>query len=74
MDLHLEGTFIIKPKEFYDERGAFFKLYNREILKSRNMELLFAEDYLPISKKGLIRGFHYQLGLRKGQTSAMQSR
>jgi len=60
-DLPLEGAFIIKPKEFYDERGAFFKLYNREILKSRDVEPLFAEDYISISKKGVIRGLHYQL-------------
>ncbi|NYZ74263.1 dTDP-4-dehydrorhamnose 3,5-epimerase [Candidatus Micrarchaeota archaeon] len=60
-DLPLEGAFIIKPKEFYDERGAFFKLYNREILKSRNVEPFFAEDYISISKKGVIRGLHYQV-------------
>ena len=60
-DLPLEGAFIIKPKEFHDERGAFFKMYTREILKSRGVEPFFPEDYISISKKGVIRGLHYQL-------------
>ncbi len=60
-DLPLRGAFIIKPKEFYDERGAFFKVHDREILKSRNVEPLFPEDYFSISKKGVIRGLHYQM-------------
>lgn len=61
VDMELKDAFIIRPKEFYDERGTFLKLYNREILKSRNVEPFFAEDYISISKKGVIRGLHYQL-------------
>lgn len=60
-DLPLGGAFTIRPKEFYDERGAFFKIYNRAVLASRNVEPLFPEDYVSISRKGAIRGLHYQL-------------
>ncbi len=60
-DLELKDSFIIRPKEFYDERGAFIKIYDRALLKTRNIEPLFPEDYLSISKKGVIRGLHYQL-------------
>ncbi len=60
-DLPLTGAFIIKPKEFYDERGAFYKIYDRAILRTRGVEPVFAEDCLSASKKGVVRGMHYQL-------------
>jgi len=60
-NLPLGGAFIIKPKEFYDERGTFIKIYDRAILKTKGVEPVFPEDYLSISKKGVVRGMHYQL-------------
>ena len=60
-DLELKDAFVIKPKEFYDERGAFIKIYDRAILSKKNVEPVFPEDYISISKKGVIRGLHYQL-------------
>lgn len=60
-DLELEGAFIIKPKIFQDERGTFSKFYTRDILESKHVEPLFAEEYLSVSKKGVVRGIHYQL-------------
>jgi len=59
--LPIKGSFLIAPKEFRDERGTFLKLYDRNGLKSRNVEPLFVEGYLSISSKGVIRGLHYQL-------------
>lgn len=60
-NLPLQGAFVIRSKEFYDERGVFLKLYDRNILGSRNVNPLFVEDYTSISKKGVVRGLHYQL-------------
>ncbi len=62
VNLPLQGAFLIKPKEFYDERGAFHKLYTRKLLESKGVGCFFAEEYLSISKKGTLRGFHYQTG------------
>lgn len=62
VDLQLHGAFIIKPKKFTDDRGSFFKLYTREILSMKNVKPMFNEEYLSISKKGVIRGLHYQSG------------
>lgn len=59
-DLGLEGAFLIKPKEFRDERGAFYKLFTRQILESKGIKPLFYEEYLSISRRGVIRGLHYQ--------------
>ncbi|MEW6722663.1 MAG: dTDP-4-dehydrorhamnose 3,5-epimerase [Candidatus Micrarchaeota archaeon] len=61
-DLPVAGAFIIRPKEFYDERGAFNKLYTRELLESKGAGCGFMEEYLSVSKKGVLRGLHYQTG------------
>jgi len=60
-DLGLEGAFTIIPKIFQDERGTFSKFYTREILDSKGVKPLFAEEYLSVSKKDVLRGIHYQL-------------
>lgn len=60
--LPIQGAFIIRPKEFEDERGTFYKLYNEELLAPRGAKCNFVEEYLSVSKKGSLRGFHYQTG------------
>jgi dTDP-4-dehydrorhamnose 3,5-epimerase len=60
-DLGVDGAFVISPKVFEDERGSFIKIYDRDLLGRRGVEPVFPEDYYSISKKGVIRGLHYQL-------------
>lgn len=60
--LPLEGAFIIKPLESTDDRGAFYKFYNEEVLNSIGVSNNFIEQYLSVSKKGVVRGLHYQSG------------
>lgn len=60
IDLDVQDAFLVKPKHFIDERGEFFKFYTRDLLKTRNVVPSFAEEYFSISKKGTIRGMHYQ--------------
>jgi dTDP-4-dehydrorhamnose 3,5-epimerase len=59
-ELGLDGTFLIKPKEFRDKRGAFIKLFNRQVLDSRNVKPFFVEEYVSVSNQNVIRGLHYQ--------------
>jgi dTDP-4-dehydrorhamnose 3,5-epimerase len=49
----LEGIKLIQLKTFSDERGFFSELYREE-------ELSFVQDNLSFSKKGVIRGMHFQ--------------
>jgi len=60
--LKLKGAFMIRPLRFDDERGSFFKLYTKEILSKFNVKPFFNEEYLSISKKGVLRGLHFQKG------------
>lgn len=58
----LEGLLIIKPKVFADERGYFFESYNEDTYRSGGIDYNFLQDNISKSKKGTIRGLHYQVG------------
>lgn len=58
----IEGLLILKPKVFGDERGYFFESYNEEVYRKAGIDYLFLQDNISKSKKGTIRGLHYQVG------------
>lgn len=58
----LDGLLLIKPKVFADERGYFFESYNEEVYRNAGIDLCFVQDNISKSKKGTIRGLHYQVG------------
>ena len=58
----LDGLLIIKPKVFGDERGYFFESYNEEVYRNAGINFNFVQDNISKSKKGTIRGLHYQVG------------
>ena len=59
---NIPGLLIITPDVFGDERGYFFESYNYNKFKSASLELNFVQDNISKSKKGTIRGLHYQIG------------
>ena len=56
----IEGLLIINPNVFEDERGYFFESYNREALLKHGLDLTFVQDNESKSKKGVLRGMHFQ--------------
>lgn len=58
----IEGLLLIKPKVFSDDRGYFFESYNEEVYRNAGIDLCFVQDNISKSKKGTIRGLHYQIG------------
>jgi len=53
-------AYIIKPKVFSDIRGCFFESYNISELEKIGFKRDFVQDNVSISKKGVLRGLHYQ--------------
>jgi len=51
---------IIKPDVFEDQRGYFFESYNREVFLKHALDLNFVQDNESMSKKGVLRGLHFQ--------------
>ncbi len=56
----LEGLLIIKPDVFEDERGYFFESFNHGKFFQAGLELHFVQDNESKSKKGVLRGLHFQ--------------
>ena len=64
---NLPGVMIIKPKVHVDERGYFKEIYHEERYKEFGIDLKFVQDNHSRSKKGVIRGLHYQKSRPQGK-------
>jgi dTDP-4-dehydrorhamnose 3,5-epimerase len=56
------GILILKPDVFADERGYFFESFNKRKFQEINLEVNFLQDNVSKSRKGTVRGLHYQIG------------
>ena len=56
----LEGLLIIKPDVFEDERGYFFESFNHGKFLNLGLDLKFCQDNESKSKRGVLRGLHFQ--------------
>lgn len=56
----IPGLLIIKPDLFNDDRGYFFEAYNKNRLLEAGIDVDFIQDNESCSKKGVLRGLHYQ--------------
>lgn len=57
----IEGVFAIEPKAFDDDRGFFMEYYNKDAFAETGFKDLFVQANHSSSKKGVVRGMHYQL-------------
>ncbi len=60
IETKIPGLLIIEPKVFGDERGFFVETYNESRYKEMGITGDFVQDNLSKSKKGVLRGLHYQ--------------
>lgn len=56
----INDILLIQMFPFEDERGKYIKLFSEQQLKELGLKTKFFEDNYLISKKGTIRGLHYQ--------------
>jgi len=56
----IEGVVIIDPKVFGDNRGYFMETYNENEFKANGLNYVFVQDNQSKSKKGVLRGLHFQ--------------
>lgn len=56
----IDGLRIIHPFFAEDERGYFIKTYERRIFEANGIHMENAEDIASFSRKGVIRGLHFQ--------------
>ncbi|MCK9218415.1 MAG: dTDP-4-dehydrorhamnose 3,5-epimerase [Bacteroidales bacterium] len=56
----IEGLLVIKPDVFEDKRGYFFESFNADKFLQNGLDLKFVQDNESKSKKGVLRGLHFQ--------------
>ncbi len=59
--LSIEGLILIEPKVFGDSRGYFMETYNYEDFKNAGITDDFVQDNQSASRRGVLRGLHYQI-------------
>lgn len=57
----IDGVFIIEPRVFGDERGYFMETYNKADFHKAGITNEFVQDNQSKSKKGVLRGLHFQI-------------
>lgn len=58
----IEGVVVIHPQVFEDVRGFFLESYNEEKYTKIGISGNFVQDNLSKSKRGVLRGLHFQTG------------
>jgi dTDP-4-dehydrorhamnose 3,5-epimerase len=63
----IEGLCVIEPKVFGDHRGYFMETYNYEDFKAAGLDMIFVQDNQSKSRKGVLRGMHFQVKHPQGK-------
>ncbi|MBO4484438.1 MAG: dTDP-4-dehydrorhamnose 3,5-epimerase [Lachnospiraceae bacterium] len=56
----IKGLCVITPAVYGDNRGYFFESYNQNDMKEAGIEITFVQDNQSMSRKGVLRGLHFQ--------------
>lgn len=63
----IDDLYIIEPKVFGDHRGYFMETYNYEDFRKSGLDMIFVQDNQSKSKKGVLRGMHFQTQYSQGK-------
>lgn len=58
---------IVEPKVFGDARGFFMETWNARSLREAGIDAQFVQDNHSRSRRGVLRGLHYQLAHAQGK-------
>ena len=63
----IDGMFIIEPTVFGDDRGYFLETYHYNEFKTAGIDVKFVQDNQSKSKRGVLRGLHFQTKRPQGK-------
>ncbi len=61
----LEGPLLVRPAVHGDERGFFMETYRRSVYEELGIHDDFVQDNQSRSRRGIVRGMHFQPGQAK---------
>ncbi len=59
--VEMPDLILVEPKVFVDERGCFIETFKQSEFQANGINYCFVQDNHSKSKKGVLRGLHYQL-------------
>lgn len=63
----LPEVIIVEPELFQDDRGYFLEMYHGKKFQEAGIKGNFVQDNRSRSRRGTIRGLHYQIGRPQGK-------
>ena len=63
----IEGLCVIEPAVHGDSRGYFMETYNQRDMEEAGLNMVFVQDNQSMSKKGVLRGLHFQKRFPQGK-------
>lgn len=63
----ISGLCVLEPTLHGDHRGYFMETYNKKDLEEAGLKLNFVQDNQSSSKKGVLRGLHFQKEFPQGK-------
>ncbi len=60
-ELAIDGLLLLRPRVFSDVRGSFMETWNERTFREQVGDHRFVQDNESISRKGVLRGLHFQL-------------
>ena len=67
LESHLSGALVLEPTVFEDERGFFLESYSERSFREVGIAERFVQDNHSYSKRGVLRGLHYQVQKAQGK-------
>lgn len=64
---NIKGLCVIEPAVHGDERGYFMETYNARDMREAGLDMTFVQDNQSMSKKGVLRGLHFQKQYPQGK-------
>jgi dTDP-4-dehydrorhamnose 3,5-epimerase len=67
IDTALNDVKVLRARRFGDDRGWFTEVFNQDTFSTIGINRRFVQDNQSFSRKGVLRGLHYQLGKPQGK-------
>ncbi len=67
IETSIPGVLLFEPQVFGDGRGFFVETYRGNVLAEAGLNVTFVQDNQSRSRRGVLRGLHYQLQQMQGK-------
>ena len=67
IETKIKDVYVIETTVFGDDRGYFMETYHYEEFKKNGLDMVFVQDNQSKSRKGVLRGLHFQTENTQGK-------